>query len=164
MGRGQILEMVVSGGQTGVDQVALKVARELHYRTGGVAPKGWRTDDGPAPWLADYGLTEHKVSSEYRPRTYENVRIADATVIFDAEADAAGEYAETTGSPGCRLTRRFCQDLNKPYWINPSVSELQDFLIKYEVVILNVAGNRLRTHPESAERAKVVLTGGLIPF
>lgn len=155
-GLGQILQQVISGGQTGVDQVALKVAQELGYKTGGVAPKGWRTDLGPAPWLGtQFGLTEHKVSSEYGPRTRENVRLADATVIF---------VAEHTWSPGCRLTQRLCLDLGKPHLVNPTCAELQEFLLCHPVRVLNVAGNRQRTHPESAERAAVVLRCGLIPF
>lgn len=154
MGRGQILEQVISGGQTGVDQVALKVVRdELRlYKTGGVAPKGWRTDAGPAPWLADYGLKEHSFSSHYAPRTQKNVFDSEGTVWFGVE------------SPGYHVTYR-AAELFQRHWIeNPSVSELQRFLIEHEIRILNVAGNRLRTHPESADRARVVLLRGLIPF
>ena len=47
---------VISGGQTGVDQAALRAARSCGIPTGGWAPRGWLTEDGPAPWLADYGL------------------------------------------------------------------------------------------------------------
>ena len=47
---------IISGGQTGVDQAALRAAKACGIPTGGWAPKGWRTEDGPAPWLADLGL------------------------------------------------------------------------------------------------------------
>lgn len=154
MGPGWILAKVISGGQTGVDQVALEVAQSLGLQTGGVAPRGWRTDAGPAPWLGTrYGLVEHAVSDQYGPRTRENVRLSDATVLF------------TKGhSPGSFLTMRYCGDLKKPYLVNPTVSELQDFILTRGVKTLNAAGNRLRTFPESAELARVVLSAGLLPF
>ena len=153
--QGWVLEKIISGGQTGVDQVALTVARELGYATGGVAPRGWRTDEGPAPWLAGYGLTEHKVSTEYGPRTRENVRLADATVLFDASA---------LRSPGSRATQRFCQELGKSLLVNPSASELRDFIMENGWKILNIAGNRRRSFPQSAVSARIVLSSGLIPF
>lgn len=52
------LTKIISGGQTGVDQAALRAARDLGITTSGTAPLGWITEDGPAPWLADFGLIE----------------------------------------------------------------------------------------------------------
>jgi hypothetical protein len=59
-----MIERVISGGQTGVDQAGLRAARAAGIATGGFAPKGWliESEDGrhnvPAPWLAEYGLVE----------------------------------------------------------------------------------------------------------
>lgn len=165
MGRGQILETVISGLQTGVDQMGLQVARELRYKTGGTCPKGFRTDAGPAVELAAlYGVQEHKWSSGYAPRTQKNVWDSTGTVIFDAVAAVEYDYYQGKGSPGCLLTWKSCKDQKRPLCVNPSVAELQAFLIEHEIIVLNVAGNRLRTHPESTDRARVVLLGGLIPF
>ena len=47
------LTTIISGGQTGADQAGLLAAQALGLQTGGWAPHGWRTDAGPAPWLAD---------------------------------------------------------------------------------------------------------------
>lgn len=155
MSAGWILEKVISGLQTGVDQVALEVARELGYQTGGVAPRGFRTDTGSRPDLgARYGVTEHRVSSSYAPRTLENIRTSDATVIFSVEPLP----------PGSLETRNVCQQLGKPWILNPTVEELRQFILRGEYRVLNVAGNRLRTYPESADRARVVLRRGLLPF
>lgn len=154
MSKGQILETVISGLQTGVDQMGLQVARELRYKTGGTCPKGFRTDAGPAPELAAlYGVQEHKWSSGYGPRTKQNVYDSDGTVWFGV-----------TTSPGYTCTANAAHDHHRQWIENPTVAELQAFLIEHEIVVLNVAGNRLRTHPESADRARVVLLGGLIPF
>lgn len=153
MGPGWILETVVSGMQTGVDQVALVVARELGYKTGGWAPKGFRTDVGANPQFArHYGLTEHPMRG-YNPRTFANVRDSDATVLFGVLT-----------SPGCQYTLTGIRQLGKMHVENPTVSELQEFILKNRIRVLNVAGNRLRTHPESTARARVVLTAGLLPF
>lgn len=53
-----MLERVISGGQTGADQAALRAARACGIPTGGWAARGWLTEDGPAPWLAEWGLAE----------------------------------------------------------------------------------------------------------
>lgn len=152
--RGWVLEQVISGGQTGVDQKGLEVAKALGYKTGGVVPRTWRTDAGPAPWLGtEYGCVEHKVSDQYGPRTYANVRWADGTVLFGV-----------LSSPGCKLTAKYIAQWQKPHLENPTVAELQAFILDNAIRVLNVAGNRLRTHPESTQRAEVVLTAGLIPF
>lgn len=143
------LEKVISGGQTGVDQVALDVAQTLDYETGGTAPLGWRTDDGLAPWLRGYGLRE-SISPNYRPRTRQNVRDAHLTVWFGDPT-----------SPGGRLTIGTCQQLNIPHLINPTAAELRSRLETLQIKVLNVAGNRLRTNPAASEQARAVLMEAL---
>ena len=137
--------MVISGGQTGVDYTALFVAREAGILTGGVAPKGYRTDEGDNPFLANFNLVEHR-SRSYPPRTEANVLAADLTVLFGM-----------MNSAGCRLTIKLCEKLGKPYLINPTVAELYTELYTRKVEVLNVAGNRQRTHPESAEQCRQIL-------
>ena len=89
---------VISGGQTGVDQAALRAARALGFRTGGSAPKDWQTEAGPAPWLADYGLVDSGLG--YFARTRLNVDNAHATLIVVDRGPLTGgtlqtqEYAE----------------------------------------------------------------------
>lgn len=111
------------------------VGQALGYLTGGTAPRGWKTDAGPAPWLADFGLKE-SFSPSYRPRTRQNVRDADLTVWFGDSC-----------SPGGRLTIGTCQQLNRPHLINPTAAELRCRLETLGVRVLNVAGNRQRTNP-----------------
>ncbi|GAB3339678.1 hypothetical protein GCM10027299_52480 [Larkinella ripae] len=77
---GYRVEKGISGGQTGVDQIALEVARSTRIPTGGVVPKGYLTETGPAWWLADYGLTED-ASNKYPPSTRRNVFESDDKVI-----------------------------------------------------------------------------------
>jgi hypothetical protein len=143
---------IISGGQTGVDQVALEVAHSLGFPTGGMAPLDWRTDEGPKPELGSlYGLEESRFAS-YRVRTIWNVQHADATIWF-GDVD----------SPGGKLTRKTALDhqirtLGYRWGINPTEPYLLAMLQSQpQIKVLNVAGNRLRTNPSAAALARVVL-------
>lgn len=143
-----MLRKVISGGQTGVDQAALRAARAAGIPTGGLVPRGWRTDDGAAPWLADFGLTEHP-SSDYRQRTLANVRAAGLVALL---------YADGLGlSPGTCLTRNGCAEygvecFEAPFYpvggawrcgeLRPLA--LADTIRRVRPSVLNVAGNRER--------------------
>jgi hypothetical protein len=82
-----MLDEVVTGGQTGADQAALRAARAAGIPTGGWAPLGWlvETADGKrteaAPWLAEYGLTECPEPG-FPARARANVRDSDGTLWF----------------------------------------------------------------------------------
>ncbi|MFC5409710.1 YpsA SLOG family protein [Larkinella bovis] len=94
------------------------------------APKGYKTESGSNPELAEYGLVESH-SASYPVRTKQNVRDADGTVIFgDPE------------SGGTRLTIETAQQVGKPHLVNPTAFELKEWLVKFEIRVLNVAGSR----------------------
>src|SRR3546814_6084127 len=95
------VSLVISGGQTGADQGGLLGARDAGVRTGGTVPKGWRTEDGAASWLAEFGLVEGQGKS-YSARTRANAAAADGTVLF-------GNHLST----GSALTERYCKDFGK---------------------------------------------------
>lgn len=125
---------VISGGQTGGDQAGLFAARSLAIPTGGWAPKGWRTDIGPAPWLAGFGLREAS-DADYRVRTMLNVEAADVTLIF-------GDIS----SRGCSFTRQHADRVRKR-WVHIPFDAKPDWHPPDEPYILNVAGNRERSSP-----------------
>lgn len=75
------LTKVVSGGQCGADQAGISAAKFLNYETGGRCPKGFLTELGAEPWLAEFGLKETS-SPGYRSRTYANMVDSDGTLIF----------------------------------------------------------------------------------
>jgi len=139
-----ILTTVHSGGQIGVDLAALAAARQCGLITGGWAPKGFLTAKGPKPELAKLGLKEHK-SPKYSPRTYQNVKDTDGTIIL----------AYDFNSPGTRCTKKALGFYEKPYLeIDLSetmfVFDVTDWLDKNEIIKLNVAGNRGKTYAESS--------------
>jgi hypothetical protein len=133
-----MIKKVISGGQCGADQIGLEVATTLGIPTGGWAPHGWRTEEGPAPWLAEYGLYEHP-QRDYVNRTRENVHDADATLLF-------GDMS----SAGSAMTIRACKEFCRPYLTNPTASEIRALIKKYGVEVVNIAGNRASKLPEDA--------------
>ncbi len=125
------LEKIISGGQTGADRGGLRAGLCLGIETGGVAPKGYRTEDGfEKDELTRYGLTEHN-STSYIPRTKLNVKESDGTVVF----------CDVT-SAGSRLTVEICRELKKPYIISPTDEQFISWLNTKNIRVLNVAGNR----------------------
>lgn len=135
---------IISGGQTGVDQAGLRVARRFGLETGGWAPHGWITLDGPKrEELSAFGLVEH--AGSYSARTEANVRDSDATI----------RIASHWGSAGERCTLRAITKHGKPsidfsvrrFEVIPIDCELHVFLEKHNIKILNVAGNSEQTSP-----------------
>lgn len=131
---------IISGGQTGADQGGLQGARDAGARTGGTAPRGWRTENGPAPWLAEFGLIESPHAS-YAARTRANVEAADGTVIFGNAL-----------SSGSARTDRYCTERSKPALripvgqdgkdIDREAERLAEWMQANRIRVLNVAGNR----------------------
>ncbi|MEM9149726.1 MAG: putative molybdenum carrier protein [Cyanobacteria bacterium P01_F01_bin.3] len=126
---------IISGGQNGADLGGIKAAKKLGILTGGTAPKGWRVvdfdgNDSSNPELAQYGLVEHS-SSDYPPRTYRNVADSDGTALF--------MQVESRGS---QLTKRACKQAERLIIVNPSPSQLRDWISEKSIKVLNVAGNR----------------------
>lgn len=142
---------MISGGQTGADQGGLFAAKARGIITGGTACQGWRTEDGPAPWLADYGLVECKEKG-YPSRTAENVNKSDATLwLGDSKND----------SPGFHCTINACRRLNKPVFVvkegTTSVSDVVEWLTDNDIEVLNIAGNRESRNPGLCERVQCFL-------
>lgn len=127
------LEKIISGGQTGVDRIGLKVGWAFGIPTGGKAPKGFKTEgkQNDSLLLQAYGLEETE-SSDYAYRTEQNVINSDGTVVFG-----------DTYSPGTKVTLNFVKKHNKPVAINPSSEQLRTFIQTKNIKVLNVAGNRM---------------------
>lgn len=139
------LSLALSGGQTGADRTALEEAKKLGIKTGGTVPKGCRTDAGSAPELVtEFGCVESN-SSDYRPRTLDNVRNAEATVWFG-----------TLNSPGYYCTKNAAKRFNKPFYENPTALIFNYICNHYEVV--NFAGNRKRKNPAVVDRVKLAFS------
>ena len=102
---------VISGGQTGIDRAALKVAYTLGIETGGWCPPGKLAEDGRIP--IQFSLVETpEERSKHAPdiprslRTEWNVRDSDATLILWP--------AKTDKDPGTEWTFICCKTHQKP--------------------------------------------------
>ena len=133
---------IISGGQRGADQGGLAAAKDLGLETGGWAPKGFITKNGPMVALAKLGLVEHS-SPKYSPRTYANVKDSDGTIRLAYDFNSAGE----------RCTLKAIQFYEKPYYdVNLSdpdfVFDVSDWITKNGIEVLNIAGNAGKTKQE----------------
>lgn len=81
MSAGWRLTTIISGAQTGADQAGLAAGKFLDYHTGGRCPKDYMTEDGPAPWLSQFGVVPLQTSS-LKSRTYANILSCDGVIIF----------------------------------------------------------------------------------
>ncbi|MBF0613648.1 MAG: molybdenum cofactor carrier [Magnetococcales bacterium] len=127
---------IISGGQTGVDRAALDFAMAHGMPVGGWCPKGRKADDGPIE--AHYPLRETP-RSEYRQRTFWNMRDCDGALIF--------YRGELTG--GTLLTVQLARSMKKVHRLvhlnrNADLEEMRTWLYGQRIRILNVAGPRER--------------------
>ncbi len=149
MTSGASLRRVVSGGQTGADQAGLRAAKAAGIETGGWAPKGWATEDGPASWLAEYGLVECPTAG-YPARTEANARDSDGTIWFGR-----------TTSPGYHTTFNGCKRHGRPYFVVEAgvttPSQVAGWINLHQIAVLNVAGNRESKYPRLGGRVEAFL-------
>lgn len=137
---------VISGGQTGVDTIGLEVGKELGLETGGTATPGFyrekNIDKYTAKDMAAFGLKEIDADTQakgvktskqfYLPRTEQNVINSDGTVYFSSNTKSAGYAA----------TKRFADASGKPFILNPTASQLREWMSANNVKTLNIAGSR----------------------
>lgn len=136
-------DVIISGGQCGADKGALLGAEAVGISTGGYAPKGYRTEDGPQPeLLARFGLVEHE-STDYNQRTYSNVEMCDAIILVARNFMSAGtlltmEFARRLGKPLFEVHHPALQRLESEFLLK----DIHDWLMYHKPSILNFAGNR----------------------
>lgn len=159
------VKKIISGFQTGVDTLGLEIAKELGLQTGGTAPIGFLQEGAKNPTgAASYGVQQISAEAQadytkrtgktdpYTARTEQNVKNSDGTVYFFTPGDTMGRDA----------TKREATKLGKPFIENPTATELNTWLIKNNVQILNVAGNRgSKLTSEKSNEVKTVLKQAL---
>ena len=110
---------------------------------GGWCPTGKLAEDGK---IADSYQLSETPSSDYAVRTEWNVRDSDATLIFSLAPQLTG---------GSRLTQEFCIRYRKPcLHIHPeldAVRLVREFLERYPIKVLNIAGSRASKEPGIVE-------------
>lgn len=145
---------VISGGQTGVDQAALRAAKRLGIPTGGWMPFGWTTEAGPRPDFEDlYGMVECQKPG-YPVRTRANILNSDATI-----------WLEPIGSRGYWSTLNAAARHGRTIHVLAFHADMQNWaghILRRRVLsewadasfVLNCAGNRESGNPGICERAE----------
>lgn len=157
-----LITKIISGGQTGADRGGLIAGYKLGIPIGGHAPKGWLTEAGVNPKLANAGLIEdtdvhsNKRADIYRSRTKKNVINSDGTVLFG--------HSNTAGS---RLTIKLAQEHNKPCLClfkldDDDKDKFKKWIVDNDIQVLNVAGNRESKNPYNGIKIEAIVRQFLI--
>lgn len=157
------MELIIrSGGQTGVDQAALRSAKRLGLTTGGWMPKGFLTEGGPRPEFAElYGMKEH-ASSAYPPRTHQNVQCSDFMIWLGPIGSSGYKCTMKAANAKARTGYGILQIRNLEVNENSVVCSAMcvETLLSDDpghVNVINVAGNRESSCPGIGERAEAFL-------
>jgi hypothetical protein len=150
---------IVSGGQTGVDQAALRAAQARGLRCGGWCPPGRVCEGGTIP--ARFELRETTAERSARApevprsqRTEWNVRDSDATLIVTPGA--------ALSDPGTAFCARCAALYDRPLFVcDPDEPEALVRLVKWlrerRPATLNVAGPSEDSRPGVGEVAYALL-------
>ena len=160
------LRKIISGGQTGVDQAALRAARDCGMETGGWCPPGRMSEAGRIP--AEFPLSETpQERSADAPnvarsqRTEWNVRDSDGTLVVVAHRQVP--HKETAPDGGIAWTVECAKRYGRPLLVcdvdDEAVAKekIREWLAINQMATLNVAGPRESTAPGIGERAYALL-------
>jgi hypothetical protein len=143
------LTKVISGGQTGVDQAALRAASDCRLEIGGWCPPGQVCEAGLIP--AEFPLREtEKERSLDAPdvprsqRTEWNVRDSDGTLVIQS-----GETAADWGTDwAMQCAKRYGRSLLVCDIEEPNAKhKVQEWLRRNEIKLLSVGGSAESTSP-----------------
>ena len=146
-----MIQKIISGGQTGADIAGIDAAIDCNIPYGGWLPKGRKTEEGPLP--ERYTGFQVMTRGGYPKRTEQNVIDSNGTVIFT--------YGKL--STGSALTQKFARQHSKPCLhidldiVNNPVSVIKNWIIDWDIKILNVAGRSASKAPEIYDQVKDII-------
>ena len=148
-----MIEKIISGGQTGVDQAGLHIASENGLLLGGWCPQDGVDENGD-DIRKIYPSLQATITANPDERTTLNIRDSDGTLIVVPR----WPLPETI-QDGTRLTHKEAIAQGKPYLIiglndaeNAAVKILQ-WIKEHNIKILNLAGPRESSSPGIDEHA-----------
>jgi putative molybdenum carrier protein len=158
------LVKIISGGQTGVDQAALRAAKACGLATGGWCPPGRACESGVIPPEFPLQETERERSPKAADvprsqRTEWNVRDSDATLVVRSSGASHSEAAtEEELDPGTDWAVQCAARYKRPLLVcdvdDPEApKKIQEWLGTLSISTLNVAGPSEGTSPDIGDRA-----------
>lgn len=162
------LRKVICGGQTGVDQAALRAAKDCGLEIGGWCPPGRESEDGVIPAEFPLKETPHDWSPDApdvprSQRTEWNVRDSGGTLVI-APGDGNRSGCPTIPGPGTKWTIECARRYGRPVLVcsanDPSAkNKILKWLDTFAVKALNVAGPSESESPGIGERVYALLRG-----
>jgi hypothetical protein len=145
---------IVSGGQSGAERAALDFALSKRLAFGGFCPLGRRAEDGRIS--ASYGLRETD-AVDYSASAWQNVKEADATVIFDPNPLRGGDNQIALVTASCKKAGKPYAVLTHSDALTVDVTQFQAFLRLYQPGVLYVTGLRESFFAGLYQHTKAVL-------
>ena len=142
-----LVQKIVSGGQTGVDRVALDVAIDFSIPHGGWCPQGRRSESGRIPDIYQLSETE---STRYSERTERNVIDSDGTLVL-YRPPLSGGTAFTVKMVARHRRPYYLVDLDSIFDRSELIHDVRSWLDEEQIRTLNVAGPRA-SHPGTIEK------------
>jgi len=153
------LTKIISGGQTGVDQAALRAARDCGLAIGGWCPPGRVCEGGviPAEFPLEETDQERSLGAPDVPRSQRtecNIRDSDGALVI-----RAGKIPEDRGT---QWAMRCAERFGRPLLVcdledQNSQQKIEEWLRRHEVKVLSVGGPAESTSPGIGDRAYALL-------
>jgi hypothetical protein len=142
-----MIEKIVSGGQTGVDQAALAMAVKSGIPIGGWCPKGGLDAAGVDARLTYPSLKEAKTTNPDE-RTKLNIEDSDGTLIIVPQLPLPVSIVD-----GTKLTITHAVEKNKPNLVvdlsnrEEAISQISNWVHENDIRVLNIGGPRESSWP-----------------
>ncbi|RMX05196.1 hypothetical protein EAW55_00590 [Legionella jordanis] len=152
-GRRSMIKRIISGGQTGVDQAALKTAKDMAFAIAGFCPKGGLDENQVNSLISFPELTE-AASTAPEDRTKRNIEASDGSLIV-----VPSWPLPQNSKDGTQFMIDYCQRQKKPFIIislnhkGGSVEKIKAWINANRIRSLNIGGPRESSSPGIYEQS-----------